>query len=382
MNHDVSSDQFDWANGQFSSIFALKPDTCAGFLLQPFFGIVGTAVTVIGGSFVLRCLLNILIAFITLIYSPTDALEESSPSQFRFGSFEFALVRSAHLGLCQAAGYSIAIAMNTPTCGASEKMIWALCMCWLLSFPVGFTIYVGYKLWLSLRSDSIKFSRKKDSGSWSAYFRKIYVAEGSPNRFCRPSVIHYSVKSFFAISGAFLLLLGISFASDSRQVEPGNGSLQIILLFAFGCLSLFLSFMISFSLGRRIVVTITNVLAYHLAKSFVTAKSGSVTEIAIDPPKYSVFHHSILSNLVCFMSWIQAKIETMFNPLNLWDLRHRGKWVKKNEMKVFYSELNDRGLYFAVFLLMKNVIIGIMLADNAPLVDYIRKVKARLPCTY
>ena len=74
------------------------------------------------------------------------------------------------------------------------------------------------------------------------------------------------------------------------------------------------------------------------------------------------------------MAWVQAKVEAILSPSNLWDLRHRGKWVKTNELKVFYSESNDRGIQYALFITVKNVIVGIILADNPPLVDAASKV--------
>ena len=43
-------------------------------------------------------------------------------------------------------------------------------------------------------------------------------------------------------------------------------------------------------------------------------------------------------------------------------------------MKIFYTDLNDRGIYFAVFLTVKNVIIGVVLADKPPLLDSAQKV--------
>jgi hypothetical protein len=364
----VCSDQFAWANGRFDDIFSLDPNTCAGSLLQPFFGIVGTAVTVIGASFVLRALVNMIMTYA----SSKSEDDEISSSSLGFGVFEYAVVKTAHLGLCQASGYAISTAMYTPTCGSSAQLVWALALCWLLSFPIGFTVYLGYKMAKSKSSKGIKFARKKHAGSWSAYFKNVLRAEASHVRFCRPHIIHYSLKIFFGFSGALLLFLAISFVSD-----PTNDLVRTILLFVFGFVSLIIAGTLSYTPGRKAVVFLTNILAYHVGKRFIIVEGNAVVEqnreYAETHNIVFKFYRLLLAVFVSCMAWIQAKIEAIFDPNMLWALRHRGKWVKKDELKIFYSELNDRAIYFAVFLMIKNVIIGITLADN--LVDSLRKVQ-------
>jgi hypothetical protein len=363
----VGSDQFAWANGRFDDIFSLRPDTCAGVLLQPFFGIVGTAVTVIGASFILRALVNLIMTYT----SSKSEDEEVSSSGLGFGAFEYAVVKTAHLGLCQASGYAISTAMYSPTCGTSAQLVWALALCWLLSFPIGFTVYLGYKMTKSKSSKGIKFARKKHAGSWSSYFKNIYRAEGSHDRFCRPHIIHYSLKIFLGFSGALLLFLAISFVSD-----PSSDLKRTILLFVFGFVLLIIAGTLSYRPGRHVVVFLTNILAYHVRKHFIIIEGNAVVEKDFDYPEtYNIIFKSYRAFLAIFvscMAWIQAKIEVIVDPNLLWALRHRGKWVKKDELKIFYSELNDRAIYFAVFLMIKNVIIGITLADN--LVDSLHKV--------
>ena len=371
------SDQFEWANGRFDRIFSLRPSTCAGVLLQPFFGIVGTAISAIGFSFVLRCLINKFMTVLSsrLKHDESEKHEEAASPELKFGVFEFALIRSAHLGLCQAAGYAISVAMYTPTCGVTARLVWTLCICWLLLFPIGFTLYLGCNLWISLTNKDIKFKRKKNFGSWSAYFLKVYKAEASHYEFCRPSVIHYCAKCFFAFSGAFFLLFAISFASSTSREEL---ELQILLLFVVGFFCLYVSYSISFKLGRLLVVSITNILGSHLAKKFTILENGAIEEQDTMLPKSRTFCQSLLVCLVSCMAWVQAKVEAILSPSNLWALRHRGKWVKTNALKVFYSELNDRGIQFALFITVKNVIVGIILADDPPLVDSASKVLIKL----
>ena len=72
--------------------------------MQPYFGIVGTAVTIIGASFILRILVNLFM-------------------KLEFGAFEYPVIKTVHLGLCQAAGYVVAVAMYTPICGKDSQLV-------------------------------------------------------------------------------------------------------------------------------------------------------------------------------------------------------------------------------------------------------------------
>ncbi len=361
------SDQFAWANGRFDDIFALNPESCAGGLLQPFFGIVGTAVTVIGASSLLRVLVNIAMKYL----NPVDEGDEVPKSSLEFGAFEYAVIRTAHLGLCQAGGYAISVAMYQPVCGRGSALVWALAMCWLLSFPVGFTLYMMFKLSKSKSEKEIKFCRKKQAGSWSAYFSKIYYEEASQEKFCRPQIVHYCIKTLLALAGCLLLFLAISFVSD-----PANSVVQTVLLFIFGFLSLISAKAISLRPGRKFVIYLANVLAFHLGKKYLMVEGDVVIEERFEmiSTRVSKFRNACMSAFASFGAMVQAKAEAMFDPLNLWALSHRGKWVKKDELKVYYAELNDRGVFFSVFLMVKNVILGITLADSPPLVGTVQKV--------
>lgn len=315
----MSSDQFAWANGQFENIFVLNPNFCAGQLLQPFFGIVGTAVALIAGSFIIRNLANVILPFVM----PKTGDDEPSRSTLNFGIFEYAIVRTAHLGMCQAGGYALATAIYTPICGQSAQIVWALTFCWLLSLPVGFTMYLAYKLTRSRKDKEIKFFRKTNAGSWSAYFSEIYKAEGCKDKVCRPHIVHYVLKTFFALLCALFFILTIVFVSN-----PSSSLTGTIVFFIFGVISLIIVSTISFMPGRRLVVLLTNILAYQLRKKFVIVESGAVLEMEIDlllngaQKQTDLFSCSqaFLRALVWWMAWIQAKIETSLDDSLLWDL--------------------------------------------------------------
>ena len=319
-----------------------------------------------------------LVNIISKYLNPSDDGEEVSSSGLEFGAFEYAIIRTAHLGLCQAGGYAIAVAMYEPVCGSGSRLVWTLAICWLLSFPVGFTLFMIFKISKSKLEKNIRFRRKKHAGSWSAYFSKIYKEEPSHQKFCRPQIVHYLIKSSLALAGALLIFLAISFVSD-----PTNSVVRTVLFFVFGAVSLILAKTISRRPGRRLVLYLTNILASHLQKRFVMVDGDVVVEEKID------MSHTGLASCTAAITfafatvgaWIQAKVDAMLDPLNLWVLSHRGQWIKKDALKVYYSDLNDRGVYFAGFLMVKNVIIGITLADSPPLVGAVQKVKIARPFT-
>ena len=370
----VCSEQFAWANGRFDNIFSLKPESCAGAFLQPFVGIVGTSMTVLGGSFFLRNIVNAAMQYT----SSSDNSDQGAAAYHQglgFGVFEYAVIKTVHLGLCQAAGCAISVALYTPVCGPASQLIWALAMCWLLSVPVTFTLYLVYKLAIAKASKEIRFYKKMRAGSWIAYFSEIWNAEGSSYLFCRPHIVHYLIKVFFAVAGALLLFLAVSFASD-----PTKSVFQTVFFFVIGSSLLVFASTLSCRPGRKLVVSLTNVIAAHLEKRFVMLKGGAIVEERHQLSLPNCFCTKVCSRAVsaiifCF-AWIQAKVEAILDPYNIWILSHRGRWVKKNELKVYYTELNDRGIFFALFVIIKNVIIGITTADSPSLVGPVQKVQS------
>ena len=314
-----------------------------------------------------------------MISSGNDDEGSATMGGLEFGAFEYAVIKTVHLGLCQAAGYAVAVAMYTPICGKNSQLVWTLAVCWILSIPVGFTLYLIYKLTISKQEKAIKFSRRKHAGSWSAYLSRIYQARSSPDRFCKPHIVHYLIKIFLALCGALFVFVAISFVS-----EPGSSIARIVLLFVFGFICLALAATLSLSPGRKLVVSLTNMMASCIGKEFVMEEGGGIIENHVEISNLNTCVSRIsfffISTFVSTGSWIQGKVEAMLDPDNLWDLSHRGKWVKKDALKSFYSDLSDRGIYFAVFQIIKNVIIGITLADSPVLVSDVPKAYSKIHC--
>jgi len=58
---------------------------------------------------------------------------------------------------------------------------------------------------------------------------------------------------------------------------------------------------------------------------------------------------------------IQAKLWALKSPKNLKPLRKRGKWTKKDTYFMFYGEFAKFGAFWVVFLMLKNLLVGMML---------------------
>ena len=89
--------------------------------MQPYFGIVGTAVTIIGASFILRILVNLFMKYV--VSSGKENEGSATVTGLEFGAFEYPVIKTVHLGLCQAAGYVVAVAMYTPICGKDSQLV-------------------------------------------------------------------------------------------------------------------------------------------------------------------------------------------------------------------------------------------------------------------
>jgi hypothetical protein len=299
---------------------------------------------------------------------------QGSPPGLGLGVFEFSIIKVSHLGLCQAAGFAMAVAVGRLACKNASSALWALSIFWLLSFPVGFTLFLINKLHKAISQKDIRFSRKTNGGSWTIYFGHIRAAKGLPERFCRPEVTHIIFKLLLALGGALSIFLAISAATD-----PDRKTSRVVLLFVFGFLMLLVARFVSKRTGRRLVLLWTNVLASYCGNRFEMLEGGAVVQRKVQRVSYvqKLVIRVTWWPMMCFiwtMAWIQAKLEAMVDPDHLWELRHRGKWTKEDSLKTFYGEYNDRGAYFAVFLMIKNILLGMVLADNPSMVQGIRKV--------
>ena len=78
----------------------------------------------------------------------------------------------------------------------------------------------------------------------------------------------------------------------------------------------------------------------------------------------------------------QAKFKAATDPVSLKTLRSRGRWRKTDSLKVFYGDHNDRGLFYSQFLLLKNVITGLLLYSDLGVIWPLLKVKIRLLFPY
>ena len=96
------SDAFAWANLKFDKLFTFPEKTCANKYLKDFWATTGTFVTTLLIAGALRTILDFLLRKVFEYVSgnrPTDPVKGAEP-----GAYELHIVKTAHLGLCQATG--------------------------------------------------------------------------------------------------------------------------------------------------------------------------------------------------------------------------------------------------------------------------------------
>jgi hypothetical protein len=341
---------------RFDDIFKLEESTCGGLLLQPFFGVFGTFISSLSGAFALRSGIDIITRIISRRVTndvPTQALPG-----FRPGQFEFHILKTAYLGLCQAAGAVIAVAINQECSGGWLKpAIWCMAISWLLCVPVGLIVFIFCRLFKALKRKDILFKKANGNGSWSAYFQTIHAAKGTAEEFCKPTVTHAIFKVIFAIATALCSVLGLRSATAKDPTASP-------IFFSVGAISLFIATQMSSKVGRSVIVSITNIPARSIGKVFVIVESGAVEERDLSTcskgSKVSKLTKSVLGSL----GTLQAKMFAATNPKIIKALSNQGRWKKKDSLSMFYGNFNQRGIYFSVFLMAKNLFLGVLLTTE------------------
>ena len=344
---------------RFDNVFSLQNNTCAGRQLQPFFGVVGTFLTTLAGSFGLRSLLDYLY---NTVKNAITGEDEEPESDFEGGTYEFQVVKTAFLGTCQAAGSLLGSLQNEECgCGWLQQSMTAMVVFWLLCLPLGLIVFLSYRFSRKVKSNSIQFKRDKEA-TFAMYASKVWSATPSAytEPFAYPPVIHVCIKFLLAIGIAVCAMLAVQASSAAWQegktvvqavVEAGALWGATLLLYA-AVLGL------NSNVGRRITVIITNCFAVSGGKQYTVAEGGAV--VSQDCKKSGCFFWS-----ASMCTWIKVKFEAATNAETLDSLRCRGSWIKSDNLAMFYENYNGlHGLGYCIFLLVKAVIIGIVLTND------------------
>ena len=86
---------------RFDGVFALRPNSCAGRILQPFFGVVGTFISSLFGGSVIRNAVTYASHAAFAFFSNSNGGAAPPPAAGML-EYELHVIKTAHLGLCQA----------------------------------------------------------------------------------------------------------------------------------------------------------------------------------------------------------------------------------------------------------------------------------------
>eukprot|EP00960_Hanusia_phi_P037337 752884-Hanusia_phi.AAC.2 len=365
------SSAFAWANLRFDGIFSLKKDTCAGKYMQGYFGVAGTFIAGLAAALMLR--LCLLLGVSNIFQRVSGATPSKPPKGMGFGEHELHVVKTSHLGLCQITGILFAIAKYAYCpCGWLNKAAWAMAIMWLISIPAGVLVFMIWYIIKSKRNADIVFKPSETSCTWLEFLQKVMAAKGTAEDFCEPNVIYVLFKLLFGVIGVLFALLGLRGTMSGSYVEcNGSGSCsckgddcaQTIAFWVLGAIFALLPQVLKTNLGRKFVIFNTNLVSASVGKKYVlNSTSGVVDEMKTGST-------NCLTPLFTFLGDFSAKVKTMTDPRVQKCLRTRGKWEKKDNFSMFYEEYNEYGCYFACFLMLKNLFVGILLVtDPFPLV--------------
>jgi membrane protein implicated in regulation of membrane protease activity len=275
---------------------------------------------------------------------------------------------------------SVAIYGSCPCGGWFAIAVWSLSLTLLLSIPIGF-IGVAVSWYMNaFSSKQIRFV-KESKNVRSEYFKNVVSAKGSVREACTPAVTHAVFKTIFATFGAAFAVYGITVIVPS----PWQAGISIVL----GAFFLLLARRFSTSkFGRSAVVALTNQFAsfsgqrYRLEKkvvklNFQSKKSNTFWVIHTDEkfvPSGDDCLHSVKSMFISGVSFLKAKIDAVSDQKMLDSLRSRGKWKKADSLKLFYEESTSFGFFFQMFILIKNLLVGLLITSDPPLVPSLVKV--------
>ena len=278
---------------------------------------------------------------------------------------------------------SVAVYGSCPCGGWYAFAAWSLSMTLLLSIPFGFVGLAVSWYMSAFGQKQIRFVEKSNNHYVrSEYFKNVMSAKCSVREACTPAVVHAILKTVFAAIGAACAVYGIT------TIDVSNPWPAVILI-SLGAVFLLLARVFSTSkFGRSTVVALTNKFAplsgewYLLEKKVVKLNLQSKqtntiwiiqTEESFVPSGQGCLH-TVKLLFMSVISFFKAKFEFVFDPKALNSLRSRGRWKKTDSLKVFYEESTIIGFCFQMFILIKQLLVGLLTTSDPPLASPLVKV--------
>lgn len=293
---------------------------------------------------------------------------------FGFGEYEFHIVKSGHLGLCVAAGAVLSAAKSTFTCPCGSKqgdLLLAMGFLFLLSVPIGFVLIVGFRVRATFKRNKVSFQKIDGGGSWRVHMAKVMKAPVIYDQVVHPAVSVAIIKVILGCIGALGIILGMSAAIAEDYVTAA-------IYFVIGILlSVFCSLFFKKRQGRGFACKMTNLFGGCVGiKYSIDYRTNVISSEEIDK-KYAFMYP-----IVSVYASIAAKFAAFAKREDLEILSQRGEWVtskdgedNKDAFAMFYEEFTQFGSAFIVFLMFKNICVGLLLLTDEPkLIDKISRV--------
>jgi hypothetical protein len=116
----------DWANLKFEKTFKFRDDTCGAKHLKDFWATTGTFITALFSSGMFRTVIDFFTRKIFAIISGAPPPAEA-PKGMEAGAHELHIIKTSHLGLCQAMGALLCVAKYTGCpCGWLNRALWSM----------------------------------------------------------------------------------------------------------------------------------------------------------------------------------------------------------------------------------------------------------------
>lgn len=116
----------DWANLKFEKPFKFRDDTCGAKHLKDFWATTGTFITALFSSGMFRTVIDFFTRKIFAIISGAPPPAEA-PKGMEAGAHELHIIKTSHLGLCQAMGALLCVAKYTGCpCGWLNRALWSM----------------------------------------------------------------------------------------------------------------------------------------------------------------------------------------------------------------------------------------------------------------
>ena len=216
----------DWANLKFDDLSKLREGTCGAKHLKEFWAVTGTFIVTLFVTGGFRSIIDCISR--KLFFEISGEHPKEAADGLEAGAYELHIIKTAHLGLCQAMGALLCVARYTGCpCGWLTQALWSMAVIWLIGVPVGAIVLMALAYKEGSRRGAIQFDRNPGS-TWCAFFKKIGAVKSAKGAesFVNPRVVHGMFKFFLVsihlLSGAREARMHVNSCPCTRVLSPNR----------------------------------------------------------------------------------------------------------------------------------------------------------------